>query len=171
MDHLVYTAMAGASRTLEEQSVISNNLANVKTTGFRKQLSMYQAVPIVGRAGEQQTRASTAVSTPGSNMTQGAMAETGAPLDLAIKGDGWFAVQTTEGESYTRSGDLMINPDNLLVTATGLPVLSADNQTIEVPERSSNTFSDDGTITALGAGDNPRDIQVLGELKLANPDV
>lgn len=170
MDHLIYTAMSGASRTLEQQAVISNNLANVNTTGFREQIAMYRAVPVVGRASEHQTRASTAVTTPGSQMQQGAMAETGHALDLAIAGDGWFAVQTPEGEAYTRAGDFSVSPDNLLVTATGLPVLSADNAPIDVPERGSITFASDGTITALGAGDNPRDIQVLGQLKLVNPD-
>ena len=112
MDHLVYTAMSGAARTLEQQSVISNNLANVNTTGFRQQLSLYRAVPIVGQAGEHQTRASTLTTTPGSLMEQGAMAETGDPLDLAIAGKGWFAVQTPQGEAYTRAGDFMISPEH-----------------------------------------------------------
>lgn len=170
MDHLIYTAMSGASRTLEQQAVISNNLANVSTTGFREQIAMYRAVPVVGRASELQTRATTATTTPGSQMQQGAMAETGHALDLAITGEGWFAVQTPQGEAYTRAGDFSVSPDNLLVTATGLPVLSDDNAPIEVPERGSITFSGDGTITALGAGDNPGDIQVLGQIKLVNPD-
>lgn len=169
MDHLLYTAMSGAARTLEQQAVISNNLANVNTTGFRQQLSLYRAVPVVGQAGEHQTRAATVTSTPGTLMTQGAMAETGDPLDLAIAGPGWFAIQTPQGEAYTRAGDFMVSPDNLLVTATGLPVLSEDDQPIEVPERGSLTFAPDGTVTALGAGDNAADIQVLGQIKLVNP--
>jgi len=170
MDHLIYTAMSGASRTLEQQSVISNNLANVNTTGFREQLALYRAVPVVGQANERQTRVSNVVTTPGSMMGQGAMTQTGYALDLAISGDGWFAVQTPDGEAYTRAGDLSVSADNVLVTATGLPVLSDDNAPIDVPERGSITFASDGTITALGAGDNPGDIQILGQLKLVNPD-
>lgn len=170
MDHLIYTAMSGASRTLEQQAVISNNLANVSTRGFREQLSMYRAVPVVGQAGEFQTRASTVTTTSGSLMGQGAMAETGHALDLAIAGEGWFAVQTPDGEAYTRAGDLSISADNVLVTAIGRPVLSDDDAPIDIPERGSVTFASDGTITALGAGDNPRDIQILGQLKLVNPD-
>lgn len=169
MDHLIYTAMSGASRTLEQQAVITNNLANTSTTGFREQIAMYRAVPVVGRSTELQTRATTVTTTPGSQMTQGAMAETGHALDLAITGPGWFAVQTPEGEAYTRAGDLSVSSDNILVTATGRPVLSDDNAPIDVPERGSITFSGDGTITALGAGDNPRDLQILGQLKLVNP--
>ena len=170
MDHLIYTAMSGASRTLEQQAVISNNLANTSTTGFREQIAMYRAVPVVGRSTELQTRATTVTTTPGSQMGQGVMAETGHALDLAITGPGWFAVQTPEGEAYTRAGDFSVSPDNILVTATGRPVLSDDDAPIDVPERGSITFSGDGTITALGAGDNPRDIQVLGQIKLVNPE-
>lgn len=163
--------MAGAERALEEQSIISHNLSNVNTAGFREQLSMYRAVPVVGRAGEHQTRVGNVVATPGSKMDQGITAETGNPLDLAIAGEGWFVVQGPDGQpALTRAGDLNINGENVLVTATGLPILSDDDGIIELPERGSVTFSNDGYITALGAGDNPRDIQVIGQIKLANPD-
>ena len=170
MDHLIYTAMGGASRTLEQQSVISNNLANINTTGFREQIAIYRSVPVEGQANERPTRVSTVTTTPGSMTGQGAMTQTGHALDLAISGEGWFSVQTPDGEAYTRAGDLSVNADNVLVTGTGLPVLSADNALIDVPERGSITFASDGTITALGAGDNPRDIQILGQLKLVNPE-
>lgn len=170
MDPLIYTAMSGASRTLEQQAVISNNLANVGTAGFREQLAMYRAVPVVGRSAELQTRVSTIMSTPGSFMGQGTMVETNHALDVAIAGDGWFVVQTPDGEAYTRAGDFSVSPENVLVSATGRPVLSDDDMPIDVPERGSITFASDGTITALGVGDNPRDIQVLGQLKRVNPD-
>ncbi|XOT98170.1 flagellar biosynthesis protein FlgF, partial [Alcaligenes pakistanensis] len=49
------------------------------------------------------------------------------------------------------------------------PVLSTDGQAMEIPDRGSITFSSDGQLTALGAGDNPRDIQVMGQLKMVNP--
>src|SRR5690606_17648130 len=104
-----------------------------------------------------------------SRMQPGSMAETGHALDVAIAGQGWFAIQTPEGEAYTRAGEFAINADNLLVTQTGRPVLSADNATIEVPERGTLTFGVDGAINVLGAGENPREIQMIGQLKLVNP--
>lgn len=172
MDRILYTAANGAARVLEQQAVITNNMANVSTTGFREQLAVYRSVPVVGQAGELPTRVSTVASTPGSQFSQGIMAETGSSLDAAIAGDGWFAVRAADGgEAYTRAGDFAINNQNQLVTLTGLPVLSADGQEIEVPERGSITFSTDGQISALGAGDNPADIQVVGQLKLVNPPV
>lgn len=168
MDRIIYTAAGGAARVLEQQSVISNNLANVSTTGFREQMAHYRSVPLVSEQGLP-TRVGTVTATPGSSFQQGVMTETGHALDLAITGDGWFSVMTPQGEAYTRAGELAVNQDNLLVTQQGYPVLSADNAPVEVPERGIVTFSVDGQISALGAGDNANDLQMLGQLKLVNP--
>ncbi len=168
MDRIIYTAAGGAARVLEQQAVISNNMANVSTTGFREQMALYRSVPVVGTPGLP-TRVATVTTTPGSNYEQGVMAETGHALDIAITGDGWFSVQTPQGEAYTRAGELAVNADGLLVTQQGRPILSNDGATVEVPDRGSITFSGDGQITALGAGDSPGDIQNLGQLKLVNP--
>lgn len=168
MDRIIYTAAAGAARTLEQQAVISNNMANASTTGFREQLALNRAVPIVGE-NMAHTRVSTVATTPGTRMQPGVMAETGHALDVAIRGEGWFAVQTPEGEAYTRAGEFAVNAENLLVTQTGRPVLSADGAPIEIPERGTLTFGVDGAINVLGAGENPREIQMIGQLKLVNP--
>lgn len=167
MDRIVYTAMNGAARTLEHQAVLTNNMANVNTTGFRAQLAMYRSVPVVGD-NSLPTRVATAAATPGSNFRQGQVVTTGRELDVAIAGDGWLAVQTPQGEAYTRAGNLQVGANGLLQTATGLPVLSADNAVIEIPEQASLTFAPDGAITALGAGDPPNDVVLLGQLKLVN---
>lgn len=169
MDRIAYIAAGGASRVLEEQSVLSNNLSNVSTSGFREQLSAYRAVPITAD-NTSPTRVATVASTPGSNFGQGPMQETGHALDVAIMGDGWFAVQGPDGqEAYTRAGDLAVGQNNVLVNQAGHPILSNAGGPIEVPERGSITFTPDGNITALGAGDNPKDIQNVGQLKLVNP--
>jgi flagellar basal-body rod protein FlgF len=168
MDRIIYTAAGGAARVLEHQSVVSNNLANVSTAGFREELAIYRSVPLQGH-NSLPTRVSTATATTASSFQAGGLAETGHALDLAIRGEGWFAVQTPAGEAYTRAGEFAVNNENLLVTQAGFPVLSADGAPIEVPERGTLTFSDDGQITVLGAGDNPNDIQNLGQVKLVNP--
>src|SRR5690606_548231 len=168
MDRIIYTAAGGAARVLEQQAVISNNMVNVSTTGFREQMAIYRSVPVVGQPGLP-TRVSTVTATLTCNFGQGVMAETGHALDLAVTGDGWFSVQTPQGEAYTRAGELAVNQDNLLVNQQGYPVLSNDGGPIEIPERGSVSFSGDGQISALGAGDNPGDIQQLGQLKLVNP--
>jgi len=168
MDRIVYTAAGGAARVLEQQAVISNNMANVSTAGFREQMAVYRSVPVVGQPG-MPTRVATVASTPGSNFQQGTMMETGHALDAAIKGDGWFSVQTLQGEAYTRAGEFAVNQQGLLVTQQGWPVLSVDGQPIAIPDRGMVTFSVDGQVSALGAGDNPKDIQLVGQLKLVNP--
>lgn len=171
MDRILYTASGGAARILEQQAAVSNNLANVNTTGFREQLALYRSVPVVPQAGELPTRVATVTSTPGSRFAPGALSETGRALDAAIAGEGWFAVMTPAGEAYTRAGEFSVNAFNQLVTASGEPVLSDDGAPLDVPERGSLTFATDGQITVLGAGDNPRDVQLLGQLKLVNPPV
>jgi len=168
MDRMIYTAAAGAARTLQTQAVMSNNLANVNTAGFRAQLSANRSVPIVGQ-NMAHTRVSTVASTPSSHMRQGIMEQTGHALDLAIRGPGWFAVQTEAGEAYTRAGEFAVNAQNQLVTSQGLPVLSADGAPIDLPERGAVTIATNGTVSALGAGENPRDVQMVAQLKLVNP--
>lgn len=168
MDRIVYTAAGGAARALEHQTIVSNNMANVSTAGFREELAMYRSVPLQGH-NSLPTRIMSATASSASNHSQGSMVETGHALDLAIRGEGWFAVQTEDGEAYTRAGEFGVNVDNLLVTQSGLPVMSADGMPIEIPERGTVTFSDDGQITVLGAGDNPNDIQNIGQVKLVKP--
>jgi len=169
MDRIAYTAASGAARVLEQQAVLTNNMANISTSGFREQLSNYRSVPLVAQQGLP-TRVFTVATTPGSNLQPGTLAETGHALDLAIAGDGWFSVQAPDGrQAYTRAGEFAVSPQGLLVNQQGLPVLSVDEAPIEIPDRGSVTFSPDGYITALGAGDNPADIQVIGQLKLVNP--
>lgn len=169
MDRIIYTAMNGAQQLLQQQAAVANNLANVNTTGFREQLAIQRAVPLQGGA-LFPTRVSTVEVTPGTSHKEGPLAETGNPLDVAIAGKGWFAVLTPGGEAYTRAGDFSINADNVLVTKQGYPVMSAEGGPIELPDRGVVTFSTDGQISALGAGDNPRDIQNVGQLRLVNPD-
>src|SRR5690606_24660171 len=99
MDRLVYTAVNGANRVLDQQAVLTNNLANVGTAGFREQLINCRSVPVMAEQGLP-PRVSTVATTPGSNRRPGIMTETGRALDVAITGDGWFSVQTPNGEAF-----------------------------------------------------------------------
>ncbi|MEJ2896971.1 flagellar basal body rod protein FlgF [Bordetella avium] len=168
MDRVIYTAMNGAARTAEHQSVLSNNLANVSTPGFREQLAMYRSVP-VNDGTSLPTRVATAATTPGSNFAMGVMQSTGRELDVALSsGQGWFAIQTPQGEAYTRAGSLQVGVNGLLQTAAGQPVLSDQNVLIDIPDQAALTIASDGTITALGAGDPPNNVLNMGRLKMVN---
>lgn len=167
MDRVVYTAMNGAGRTSELQAALANNLANASTPGFREQLTMYRAVP-VNDGTSLPTRVATAATTPGSNFAMGVMQSTGRELDVALSTTGWFAIQTPNGEAYTRAGSLQVGVNGLLQTATGQPILSEQNGLIDVPDQASLTIASDGTITAIGAGDPPNNILNMGRLKMVN---
>lgn len=169
MDRIIYTAMNGAARIAEHHTALSNNMANVNTPGFREQVALYRSVPVIDDGSTLPTRVATVASTPGSNFDFGVIQSTGRDLDVAIAGSGWLAVQTGQGEAYTRAGNLHVGANGLLQTVQGLPVLSDQGGEIEVPERAALTIASDGTITALGAGDPPNNVLNLGRLKLVNP--
>ena len=163
MDHAIYTAMGAASQTLQQQAVTANNLANASTPGFRAQLNALRAVPVQGES--LPTRTLVTASTPGSDMTPGAMDYTGRSLDIAVRQDGWLAVQAEDGtEAYTRNGNMELNNAGQL-TIQG-KVVMGDGGPIAVPQGSEITIAADGTITALNPGDSPNATVQLGRLKL-----
>ena len=169
MDRIIYTAMNGAARITEHQAALSNNMANVNTPGFREQIALYRSVP-VNDGVSLPTRVSTVASTPRNNFEMGNMQTTGRDLDVALaSSNGWIAVQTPQGESYTRAGSLQVGVNGLLQTSLGQPVMSDQNGIIDVPDQAALTITSDGTITAIGAGDAPNNILNLGRIKLANP--
>ncbi|MCM5703728.1 flagellar basal body rod protein FlgF [Larsenimonas salina] len=166
MDRMIYTALSGAQQSLERQSVVTNNLANVSTTGFKAQLSAFRAVPIQGDG--LATRAVVADTTPGFDASPGMINETGRSLDVAIDGDGWLAVDDGGGsEAYTRDGRLRMDSTGLLM-ADGKPVLG-EGGPIVLPLNAKVSVASDGTISALGLGDQPNTLAEVGRLKLVNP--
>ncbi|BBI58841.1 hypothetical protein HSBAA_01470 [Vreelandella sulfidaeris] len=122
MDRMLYTAMSGAKNSMDQQSVVSNNLSNVTTTGFRAQLQAARSVPVQGEA-LLATRTSAVTTIPGSDFSQGPVEFTGRTLDVAMQDDAWMAVQADDGtETYTRRGDLQIDSDGVLLSV-GRPVI------------------------------------------------
>ncbi len=173
MDRLIYTAMTGAGQALEQQAVVANNLANVSTTGFRAQLANFRDVPMSFGDGssvnDDTTRTFVLSATPGSDMTPGAITKTGNPLDIAIQGQGFMAVQTADGnEAYTRAGDLHVDENGQLVTANNLQVIGGGGP-IAVPPGSQVTIGTDGTVSALAPGSPPQAIAMIDQIKFVNP--
>ncbi|MCM2130399.1 flagellar basal body rod protein FlgF [Larsenimonas rhizosphaerae] len=166
MDRMIYTALSGAQQTLERQAVVANNLSNVSTTGFKSQLSAFRAVPIQGDG--LATRSVVADTTPGADYSEGMIEETGRSLDVAIDGDGWLAVDDGNGrEVYTRDGRLRVDATGLLMSG-GKPVMGEGGPVV-LPLNASFSVASDGTISALGLGDQPNTLAEVGRLKLVNP--
>ncbi|OCG71174.1 flagellar biosynthesis protein FlgF [Gilliamella sp. Nev5-1] len=162
MDRVIYTAMSAASQTLNRQSITTNNLANVSTTGFRAQLTTMKAVPIVGN--DTPTRTMVVATTPTFDSTMGAFNYTGRNLDVALAEDNWLAVQLADGsEAYTRNGAIEID-ENGTLNIQGYPLLG-DSGVLTVPQKSQVSISSDGTLSALGAGDKPTTIAQVGKIK------
>lgn len=167
MDRILYTAMSGARQSMEQQSVVSHNLSNVDTAGFRAQLHAMRAVPVQGD-GVLPTRVSVAASTPGADFTPGPVNQTGRALDVAIDGEGWLAVLAQDGsEAHTRRGDLQVDGNGLL-TSVGRPVMG-EGGPIQVPLGAQVSIGADGTISTIGAGEDPDALVPVGRLKLVNP--
>jgi len=135
MDKLLYVAMSGAKESLRAQAANNHNLANASTTGFKADLSAFQSRAVTGPGYASRVYATD--STVGWDSTSGSQIQTGNPLDLSINGSGFIAVQDiTDKEAYTRAGDLHVDSNGQLMTATGLPVLG-DNGPMSVPPYSS----------------------------------
>lgn len=167
MDRLIYTAMTGARHVMEQQATVSNNLANATTNGFRAQLDSFRAVPVMSDG--LPTRAFVVDSTVGSNFAAGPMQTTGRALDIAIREQGWLAVQSADGsEAYTRNGSLRVNENGLLQTTSG-QTLIGDGGPIAVPPDTTITIASDGTVSTVSNEFQPGPSNVLGRLKLVNP--
>lgn len=143
MDPLIYTAVSGANRTLAQQQISANNLANAGTQGFRADLEQANSRRVVGTGFD--SRYLVQGANGGVNMTPGSIHQTGRELDFAIQGKGLIALQNGGREAYTRNGSIDIDQDGSL-TIGGLPVLG-DAGPIVLPPFSSVAIGRDGTIT------------------------
>jgi flagellar basal-body rod protein FlgF len=165
MDRLIYTAMTGANASANRQAVLSNNLANISTNGFRAEMSAYRAVPLRGDGAS--TRVFALEATAGHLNTPGPSQRTGRDLDAMATGNSWFAVQGLDGtEAYTRNGAFDISPQGTLVTSNGLPVLSDGGAPIEIPVGASVSMGFDGTISAKVGNQAPTNV---ARLKMVDP--
>jgi flagellar basal-body rod protein FlgF len=167
MDKLIYTAMSGASQSMQQLASVANNLANASTTGFRAEKLSFQALPLTGDGSP--TRVFTMDAQSGADLQPGIIQQTGRDLDVAVDGPGWLAVEASDGsEAYTRNGSLQVNANGVLQTQSGLNVLG-DGGEITIPPDTQVTIGKDGTISVIQNGNLRTAVQVVGRLKLVNP--
>lgn len=166
MDRLIYTAMSGANAAASRQAVLSNNLANASTNGFRAELSTYRAVPLQGEGAT--TRVFAVEATAGHLDRPGPAMRTDRNLDVMANGNSWFAVQGLDGtEAYTRNGHLEVSTDGTVVSGIGLPVLSSGGAPMTAPQGAMLSIGNDGTVTAK-VGNQPAN--GIGRLKMVTPN-
>ena len=167
MDKALYISMSGAKQSMLAQQAHSNNLANVNTTGFKNDFAQARSMPVYGE--HHPTRAYAMTERPGTNFQQGPLNETGRELDVAIKGEGWIAVQAPDGsEAYTRAGDLQTDSNGILRTGSGLAVLG-NGGPIAIPPSAKMEVGADGTISVIPLGQPADAIAEIDRIKLVNP--
>ncbi|MGB1562430.1 MAG: flagellar basal-body rod protein FlgG [Sinimarinibacterium flocculans] len=164
MNQSLWVAKTGLDAQQTRMSLISNNLANVNTTGFKRgrasfQDLMYQTVRQPGAQTSQQTQSpsglmvgtGTQVVSTEKLFTQGNLLQTNNPFDLAINGRGFFEVQLPDGSAaYTRDGSFQVDSQGQMVTASGYPLQPGINIP---PNAQSVTIGSDGTVSVQLAGE------------------
>ncbi len=153
----LYVAAEGMAARQKAQDVLAANLANVNTSGFKADRPVFEtayerALYRVEGAYSQpigSLSAGARLATTYTVLQPGPLMPTGNPLDVAIDGEGYFAVQTPAGVRYTRNGAFSLNADGTLVTREGFPVLGVRG-TIRIPRTATLQIGEDGTVRADG---------------------
>ncbi|HXC07440.1 MAG TPA: flagellar basal-body rod protein FlgG [Steroidobacteraceae bacterium] len=177
MNLALWAAKTGLDAQNTQMAVISNNLANSNTTGFKADRAafqdlMYQNVQQVGAQSTQNTQYSTGLSlgtgvkiaATEKNFSQGSVLQTGGTLDLSITGQGFFQITMPDGTlAYTRDGSFSMDSTGNVVTASGYPLSPA----ITVPVGSQSvTVGSDGTVSVTAPGATKA--TTVGQVQLAN---
>ena len=158
MREMLLLAMRGARDIVHRQQVTMNNLANVSTDGFRREISLVQ------EGQDTLMRRST-----GPDLTPGAVRTTGRDLDVAISGDGWIAIAAPGGsEAYSRRGDLRVDEFGRLVNGANQQVLG-NGGPISLPPNGKVEIGSDGTVSVLPLGQSPNTLAVIDRIRLVNP--
>ena len=167
MDRMLYVAMSGARETALAQAANANNLANVNTAGFRADLQQARAMPVFGPG--YPSRVYALAERHRIDFTPGPMQATGNDLDVALRGEGFIAVQGADGkEAYSRRGDLQIDANGLLRNGAGQLILG-DNGPIAIPPQAKIEIAADGTIGIKPEGAQADALASIDRIKLVRP--
>jgi len=180
LEKSIYVATSGGMAQERAMEVISNNLANMNTHGFKADRLLFQSY--LQKSGQEAAshppstkEIKDGYATIGNNDTvykvgwqnytdfsQGSLLSTSNPLDVSLDGSGFIAVQTPDGERYTRGGALKLDKNGTLVTSEGYAVLDANGQNINIDANSKPiTFMEDGSV-------NVQDVGPVGRLKIVD---
>lgn len=169
VDKYLYVAMTGASQNALAQKAHANNLANISTNGFQRDLEQARSMPVFGDSFP--ARAFALSERPATDFTPGALVETGRDLDVAVSGDGWLAVQAPDGsEAYVRTASMNVDALGILRAGNGMPIMG-NGGPIAVPPQQQIEVGQDGTISIRAQGEGPRVMAQVDRIKLVQPDL
>lgn len=167
MDRMIYTAMNGAKHVMLKQASNNHNLANVSTTGFRRDLDAVASLTLYGPG--YQSRVYADQRDAGIDQSPGSTQHTGRELDIALHGEGFIAVQADDGsEAYTRAGDLKVSTAGFLQTGSGHAVLG-NGGPISIPPFEKIEVAADGTISIRPLGQTASTLAAVDRIRLVKP--
>jgi flagellar basal-body rod protein FlgG len=152
----IYTAARALDSRMRNLEIVANNLANVNTAGYKRELPFSEVIDQYGNAQIQQA----------SDFRTGELAQTSNPLDLAVSGNGFFVVQNGDNLQITRNGKFSISSEGFLVNQQGYKVMGS-NGAINIDKLQSNQ---NGVITVSNSGEIKLDDQIVDNLLIVNPD-
>ena len=151
MDNSIYVAISKQTALQGQMNLVANNIANMNTAGYRSQHALFEEYMQEQDSIAELNDPISMVQNYGQydDMSAGPVKTTGNTLDIALQGPGFLGVVTPGGIEYTRGGNLSMNTNGELVTATGFPVADAGGAPIIIPDGERGiVFSKDGTISS-----------------------
>ena len=150
MSNAIYATLARQHGLMQEMQVVSNNLANSSTTGYKTDRAIF-AEFLVSTGSDASSLSMGSLAGHSFEMEQGGLKVTGGQFDLAVQGDGYFTVDTPLGTRLTRAGQFQLAANGNLIDMNGSNVLNAGGGPITIPPEATNlVISADGTISANG---------------------
>lgn len=150
MENAFYTTLTRQSGLLREMEAVANNIANLSTTGFRREGVIF-AEHLAALDGGEPSLSMASAEGRAIDLAQGVLEETGGSFDFAIEGEGFFLVATPEGNRLTRAGAFTRSAEGELMTADGHRLLDAGGAPVTVPAGAGAvTLGPDGTLSAGG---------------------
>lgn len=148
MDSAGYVTLTRQSGLMREMQEVANNIANISTTGFRREGVIFAEHVVAVPEGPSLSMAS--ASARNIDLRQGDLSETGGAYDFAIRGEGFFLVEDASGQRLTRAGSFTPGPTGELLTADGARLLDEGGAPVVVPPGADVMLAQDGTLSAAG---------------------
>ena len=178
----LYIASSGGTKQLKKLDVLSNNIANINTQGFKKDMLVYEEKKVPFNQistfgtemnsmnifqGSDPSVSYVQVTKSLTNHEQGSLIKTDNPLDLAIEGKGFFVIDTPNGIRYTRNGNFHLDGSGQLVDQKGNMIMTRSDEPIQIPFGTKQiSINQDGSV----AGGAETEQESLGQIKIVSFD-
>jgi flagellar basal-body rod protein FlgF len=150
MDAAGYTTLTRQSGLMREMQVVANNIANISTTGFRREGVVFEEY--IAKVDDGPSLSMASGDARVIDLNQAGVSQTGGTFDFAIQGDGFFQVQTPDGPRLTRAGSFTPSATGELVTNEGYRLLDEGGTSITIPPGTAKiAVAQDGTVSSNGA--------------------